>query len=68
MAGRKRELTLNLRVSVTERDMLHRLAAANDESGAQLVRRFIRQRYAAEFGDIAPSEAAKVAGGGARSR
>ena len=52
---RKRNTTLNLRVSEDERDKIHAVADAQDETVAQLIRRFIRQRYEAQFGDAAPA-------------
>jgi hypothetical protein len=57
MATGERDVLINIRVSRTERDKLHAIAAAADEPAAQTVRRFIRQRYAAEFGDLVPSRA-----------
>ena len=56
-----KERTRNLVVKVAddELEMLHRIAAANDESAAQTIRRFIRQRYTAEFGDVAPAKLAR---------
>lgn len=51
---RERELTLNLRVSEEERAKLHAIADAADEPASMTIRKFIRQRYAAEFGEVPP--------------
>ena len=60
-----REVLINIRVTDRERKMLHAVAHAADETAAQLVRRFIKQRYAAEFGEADPDGVAplKAAGG-----
>ena len=51
---RERELTLNLRITEEERAKLKAVAEAADETASQTIRKFIRQRYAAEFGDTLP--------------
>jgi hypothetical protein len=52
---RERTLTMNLRCTADERAKLHAIAAAADEPAAQVIRRFIRQRYAADFGEVPPA-------------
>ena len=50
----ERDVLINVRVSEDEREKLHAIARAADETAAQTIRRFIRQRYAAEFGKTPP--------------
>ena len=59
MATAERDVLINVRVSEEERSKLHAIADAADEPAAMTIRRFIRQRYAAEFGDVPPSRLAK---------
>jgi hypothetical protein len=54
MPGERTHL-LNLRVSEEELAKLKSLAAANDETMAQVVRRWVRTFYAQAFGEMAPS-------------
>jgi hypothetical protein len=49
-----REHLFNLRVSETERAKLEALAEAEGEAASILVRRWIRQKYEALFGDAPP--------------
>jgi hypothetical protein len=50
-----REHLFNVRVSTEEREKLDALAGDEGESASILVRRWIRQHYAARFGDVAPT-------------
>lgn len=49
-----REHLFNLRVSHEERAKLEALADAEGEAASILVRRWIRQKYEAVFGDVPP--------------
>ena len=59
MATAEREILINFRASQDERDKLRALADAADEPYAMTLRRWIKQRYAAEFGDVPPSKLGK---------
>ena len=48
---RNRETTLNMRVSEEEHDMAHALAEDEDMPVSMMLRRWIRQRYEARFGE-----------------
>jgi hypothetical protein len=51
----ERDVLINLRVSGDEREKLRAIAHANDETMAQTIRRFIKQRFEAQFGaDASP--------------
>jgi hypothetical protein len=63
MATAERDVLINVRVSEEERAKLHAIADAADEPAAQTIRRFIRQRYAADFGDVPPASARAKAKG-----
>ncbi len=49
----------NFRISEDERDKLRALAAEEGEAASILVRRWIRQRYEARFGEVPPRAAKK---------
>lgn len=49
-----REHTLSVRLSPEEIAKAHALADADDASIGQVVRRWIRETYAAKFGDAPP--------------
>ena len=49
----------NFRVSEDERAKLEALAQDEDMHASAVVRRWIRQRYEARFGDIAPAKLAR---------
>lgn len=49
-----REHTLSVRLSPEEIAKAHALADADDASIGQVVRKFIRERYAERFGENAP--------------
>lgn len=49
-----REHTLSVRLSPEEIAKAHALADAADASIGQVVRRWIRETYAAQFGEVAP--------------
>jgi hypothetical protein len=55
---RDRELNLNVRVTEDERAKLHALADDRDVSASTFLRHFIREAYAARFGNTpaAPAE------------
>lgn len=48
-----------LRLSEAERERLEALAKDEGEPASTLVRRWIRQRYEARFGDLAPPRVAR---------
>jgi hypothetical protein len=52
----------NMRISEDERAKLAALAEDDDMPSSALVRRWIRQRYEARFGDVAPDMIARAAG------
>lgn len=49
-----REHTLSIRLNATELAQVHHLAEVDDVSIGQAVRRWIRETYAARFGEAAP--------------
>jgi hypothetical protein len=55
---RERTATMNMRVNAEERAMMRALAEAEDMPASMLLRRWIRQRYEARFGEMR-----KAAGG-----
>lgn len=55
---RDRELNLNVRVTEEERAKLHALAEDRDLSASTLIRHWLREAYAARFGN-APAPATK---------
>ena len=56
---RQRDTTLNLRVSDGEHEMAHRLAKDEDMPVSMMLRRWIRQRYEARFGEALRDEEVK---------
>lgn len=52
---RDRELNLNVRVTEEERAKLHALAEDRDLSASTLIRHWLREAYAARFGNASPS-------------
>lgn len=53
---KERDKNLNVRVRETELAQLHSLSEAADLPASTLVRQWIRDHYAAKFGDVAPSK------------
>jgi hypothetical protein len=51
---RDRTKNLVIRIDDEERAKLRALEDAQDENASRLVRRWIAQHYAAQFGDMAP--------------
>ena len=49
----------NFRISEDERAKLEALAHDEDMHASAVVRRWIRQRYEARFGDVAPAKLAR---------
>ena len=54
---KERTLNLNVRVTEEERAKMHALADHDDLTVSILVRRWIRDRYSARFGDVGPAKA-----------
>ncbi len=52
----------NFRISEDERAKLAALAEDEDVHASAVVRKMIRQRYEARFGDVAPSKLARATG------
>lgn len=52
---RDRELNLNVRVTADERAKLHALADDRDLPISTLIRHYVREAYAARFGNAVPA-------------
>jgi hypothetical protein len=63
-----REHTLSVKLSPEEIAKAHALADADDASIGQVVRRWIRESYAARFGEAAPPTVTLRPGPGRRRR